>query len=79
VAKGLSPKDCERLAEIEARKRRWEQALAWVEKGLELEPTRDWKNERSHSLSYRRPEILNKRGRKDEYLSMIWDAFEAPR
>jgi tetratricopeptide (TPR) repeat protein len=74
---GLSPKDCERLAEIETRKRRWEQALAWVEKGLELEPTRDWMNERSHSLAYRRPELLSKLGRKDESVSIIWAAFEA--
>jgi hypothetical protein len=34
---GLSPKDCEHLAEMEKAKRRWKRALAWIERGLELE------------------------------------------
>ncbi len=41
---GLSPKDCEHLAEMEMAKAHWDKALAWVEKGVALEPTRSWCN-----------------------------------
>ena len=73
---GLSPKDCERLVEMEMSKKRWRQALAWLEKGLELEPTRNWHNEGSHGLESKKPEILAKLGRKDESLAMAWADFE---
>ncbi len=73
---GLSPKDCERLAEMEMSKKRWKQALAWVEKGLTLEPTRDWHNEGSFGLASKRPKILAKLGRKDESLAIAWDDFD---
>ncbi len=73
---GLSPKDCERLAEMEMTKRRWKQALAWVEKGLNLETTRDWLNESSFGLASKRPKILAKLGRKDESLAIAWADFE---
>ena len=72
----LSPRDCERLAKMEMSKNRWKQALAWVEKGLELEPTRNWHNESSHGLESKKPEILAKLGRKEESLAMAWADFE---
>lgn len=73
---GLSPGDCERLVRMEMSEKRWRQALAWLEKGVELEPTRNWHNEGSHGLESRRPEILAKLGRKDESLAMAWADFE---
>ncbi|MFC1452665.1 DUF6880 family protein [Verrucomicrobiota bacterium] len=73
---GVSPGDCERLAKMEMSKKHWKQALAWVEKGLELEPTRNWHNEGSHGLGSKKPEILAKLGRKDESLAMAWADFE---
>ena len=73
---GLSPSDCERLVRMEMSKKRWQQALAWVEKGVELEPTRNWHNEGSHGLESKKPEILAKLGRKDESLAMAWADFE---
>lgn len=72
----LSPSDCERLVRMEMSRKRWQQALAWVEKGLELEPTRNWHNEGSHGLESKKPEILAKLGRKDESLAMAWADFE---
>ena len=73
---GLSPRDCERLVEMEMSKKRWWQALAWVEKGVELEATRNWHNEGSHGLESKKPEILAKLGRKDESLALAWADFE---
>jgi tetratricopeptide (TPR) repeat protein len=73
---GLSPKDCARLAEMEKAKGRWQQALAWVEKGLELEPTRAWHNEEADDLEEMKPEILGRLGRKKEALALLWDDFE---
>lgn len=73
---GLSPRDCERLARMKMSKKRWQQGLAWVEKGLELEPTRNWHNEGSHGLESKKPGILAKLGRKDESLAMAWADFE---
>lgn len=73
---GFSPKDCERLAEMEKAKRRWKQALAWVEKGLALEPTQDWHNEAALSLDHMKPEILSHLGRKEDALAQSWADFE---
>lgn len=73
---GLSPKDCERLADMEISKKRWKQALAWVEKGLDLESTRDWHNEGSCGLASKIPKILAKLGRKDESLAIAWADFD---
>ncbi len=73
---GLSPKDCERLAEMEMAKKRWDRALMWVEKGLALEPIRDWHNEDSFALELKKPEILSKLGRRDESLALAWADFE---
>jgi len=73
---GLTPKDCERLAEIEMARKRWGQALEWIEKGLALEPTRNWRNETALSLEHKKPEILSKLGRSEESLAMAWADFE---
>lgn len=73
---GLSPQDCEHLAEMEMAKAHWEKALAWVEKGVALEPMRNWHNESSHSLEHLKPKILGKLGRKEEALAMAWSDFK---
>jgi tetratricopeptide (TPR) repeat protein len=74
---GFSPLDCERLAEMEVFHKHWDQALIWVENGLALEPTRNWHNESSHSLSQLRAKVLAKVGRKEDALTAAWSAFEA--
>lgn len=73
---GFSPKDCERLAEMEKAKRHWKQALVWIEKGLALEPTRNWHNEAAFSLDRMKPEILSRIGRKEDALAQSWADFE---
>jgi hypothetical protein len=74
---GFSPLDCERLAEMEIFHKHWDQALIWIEKGLALEPARNWHNESSHSLAQLRPKILAKVGRKEDALAAAWSEFEA--
>jgi tetratricopeptide (TPR) repeat protein len=74
---GLSPKDCEHLAEMEKAKRRWKQALAWIERGLELETTRNWHNEAAFLLSHMKPQILSRLGRKEDALAQAWSEFQA--
>ena len=59
---GISPRDCERLAEIEAALSHWAQALAWVERGQALAPARSWHNEASHSLDELKSKLLGKLG-----------------
>jgi len=73
---GLSPRDCEHLAEMEKAKRHWKQALGWVEKGLALEPIRNWHNETAHSLAHMKPKILSRLGRKEDALAQAWADFE---
>jgi hypothetical protein len=73
---GFSPRDCERLAEMEIAKKHWPRALEWVEKGITLEPTRDWRNESSHSLKELKPEILLHLGRKKDALALAWSEFQ---
>ena len=73
---GLSPRDCERLAEMEKARRRWKPMLAWAEKGLALAETREWHGEAGHSLSELKMNALGRLGRKDEALAQAWRAFE---
>ena len=73
---GLSPRDCERLAEMEVSKGHWDNALGWVERGLALEPTRNWHNESSYGLAHLKPKILGKLGRKEDALALAWADFE---
>lgn len=61
---------------MELKKRNWGRALHWVEKGLALEPLRDWRNESSYSLAHLKPNILAKLGRKEAALDSTWEDFE---
>jgi hypothetical protein len=73
---GFSPRDCERLADMEIAKRHWPGALEWVEKGIALEPTRNWHNESSYSLKKLKPQILLHLGRKEDALALAWSEFQ---
>jgi tetratricopeptide (TPR) repeat protein len=73
---GMSPMDCQRLAEMKKAKRHWKQALEWIDKGLALEGERNWHNESARSLDDMRIELLGRLGRKDEAVAQAWTAFE---
>ncbi|MBN2562235.1 MAG: hypothetical protein JXQ75_15025 [Phycisphaerae bacterium] len=70
-----SPKDCEHMATLCKAKRRFADALGWVERGLQAEGERGWGNESSHGLRLLRQELLAKLGRRREALESAWSNF----
>ena len=50
---GLTPKDCEALAEINEKRRKPEEALNWVERGLQLEKEKRCRTHRAMCPSLR--------------------------
>lgn len=73
---GLSPKDCEVLAEIHQKRQKPEEALNWIERGLELENEKNWGNGSSWGLAEKKRELLKKLGRGEEALESAWRTFE---
>ena len=55
---GFTPKDCEVMARIYMKRSRWNEALGYVNRGLELEKARGWANDSSHCLSSMKCELL---------------------
>lgn len=56
---GNTPKDWENIARIYKEKRQFRNALAWVDKGLDLEKTVNWPKESSWRLSALKRELLS--------------------
>lgn len=71
-----SPKDCENIATLYKTKRRFADALDWVEKGLALENKRQWGNQSSNALKGMKRELLRKLGRKEDSLKIAWSEFK---
>lgn len=72
----ISPRDCQRLANICQTKQRFAEALEWVERGLSIEHDRQWGNESSASLTFMRRELLDRVGRSKEAFLMTLEQFE---
>ena len=72
----VSPKDCEAVASMYKARRRFAEALEWVERGLSCGYDRDWGNESSSSLTFMRREFLDKVGRKEEAFQVAWEQFQ---
>ena len=73
---GTTPKDCEHIASLQKAKRRYDDALAWAEKGLKLEKEREWGNQSSYAFAGIRQELLNKLGRREDALESAWSEFK---
>jgi hypothetical protein len=71
----LAPADCETLAEMCLKRRRPEDALAWVERGLELERKDRWPNRSAWHLPDLKREILKKLGRSGDALASAWEDY----
>lgn len=71
-----SPKDCENIAMLYKKKKRFADALAWVEKGLTLEKKREWRNQSSYGLTSMRQELLDKLGRREDAFESAWSEFK---
>ena len=79
IEDGLAPKDCETLAEMCLKRRRNKDALAWVERGLELEKKNRWPNRSAWRLPDLRRLILKKVGRAGDALASAWEDYrQAP-
>jgi len=72
----VSPKDCEEVGNMHRARRRFAEALEWVERGLSLEHEHQWGNESSSSLAFMRRKLLDKVGRTEEAFQMTWEQFQ---
>jgi hypothetical protein len=71
----LEPADCETLAGMCLKRRRPEDALSWVERGLELERQGRREGRPAWHLSGLRREILLKLGRRGDALASAWGDY----
>jgi len=72
----LSSRDCLTIATMQKARRRHEDALAWVERGLSLHRERPHESMAGHDLSKLKRELLAKLGRSDEALKAAWTEFQ---
>jgi len=73
---GVTPKDCEEIAKIFQKKKKYTQALEWIEKGLKLNSKKEHASSSSYKLVDLKKELLSKFGNKDEALNMAWNDFK---
>lgn len=71
----LAPADCEKLAEMSLKRRRLDDALTWVEQGLELEKQPTWSNRSAWRLPHMLRDILKRLGRDTDALESAWEAY----
>jgi Family of unknown function (DUF6880) len=74
---GLESKDCKAIAEIYLSRRRPEDALSWVERGLEIERSDSRNAHEEYGLRELKRELLVKLSRKGDALQSAWSEFEA--
>jgi hypothetical protein len=76
---GLSARDCLTVATTLKGRRKWDEALAWVHRGLAVEKTRPHGSIAGHDLARLKRELLTKLGRSRDALEEAWAEFrEAP-
>jgi tetratricopeptide (TPR) repeat protein len=73
----LEPKDCKVIAEIYRSRRRPEDALSWVEQGLEMARPDSGKSYEENELRELKRALLAKLGRPGDALQSAWSEFEA--
>jgi hypothetical protein len=76
-ADGLTPHDCEVVAELHRTRRRHAEALAWVERGLILQQGKAPTRSPGFGLEQMHRDMLRSLGRSDEALDAAWAAFAA--
>ena len=73
---GTSPTDCENIANIFRMKRKYQDALSWIDKGLKLEEKGNWGNQSSFGLTGLKQDLLNKLGCKEDALDLAWAEYK---
>ncbi len=74
---GTTPKDCENIAKLYKDRRLIQDALYWVDKGLELEKNASWTNYTSWDLSSLKRDLLSLAGQKKNAFESAWSEFES--
>jgi len=73
---GVTLKDCEEIAKIYQKNKKYNDALDWVEKGLKFpNNTRDYSFSK-YDLTNLKKELLKQLGNKSEALNMAWSDFK---
>ena len=72
---GLSTKDCHAVARMLIAKRKPEEALSWVERGIEIVAKDPRGSSSDYELQNLRRELLRKLGREQEALASAWAEF----
>jgi uncharacterized protein DUF6880 len=74
---GLTPADCEVIATMLQARRKLDDALGWVERGMAIDPRNNFGRGYSYKLGEMRRALLVKLGRGGEALDSAWDEFQA--
>jgi tetratricopeptide (TPR) repeat protein len=74
---GLTQPDCETIATMLQAKRKPNEALSWLERGIEMENAGSFKAGTSYKLVEMRRALLAKLGRGREALNSAWAEFQA--
>ena len=74
---GLTQADCEAIATMFQAKRKPHDALAWLERGIQMEKSDAFQRGASHKLAEMRRSLLAKLGRGNEALDSAWAEFQA--
>lgn len=69
---GLTAQDCHAIAALLAARRKPEEAIAWVERGIDLDKKTPHGSMASHDLAKLKRELLTKLGRGNEALDAAW-------
>jgi len=72
---GVAPQDCQVLAEMCLKRGRLDDALAWVERGLDPERNERWPNRSAWGLRGLQRKLLKRLGRSGEALASAWDDY----
>ncbi|MBZ5621117.1 MAG: hypothetical protein LAQ69_20685 [Acidobacteriia bacterium] len=72
---GLTGEDCHAVATLLAARRKPDEALAWVERGMELDRKTPHGFTAGHQLTKLQRELLTKLGRGNEALDAAWNEF----
>jgi hypothetical protein len=73
----LTPKDCLSIAEIQEKKRRFSDALEWINRGIDLEDRDSHSRMPSLNFTILRRRLLKRLGRNNEALESVWADFAA--
>jgi len=72
---GLTARDCHAVATLLASRRRPEEALPWVDRGIDLDRKTPHGSMAAHDLARLKRELLTRLGRGDEALEAVWAEY----